>query len=103
MTGWTALILAGLLEVGFTTAMKLEQRNKHFFWLFLICAAGSFSLLSAALETIPLGTAYAIWTGIGAIGTILVGTVLFKDKASPLSLGLLGLAVLLIIALKVTS
>ncbi|WP_034340942.1 DMT family transporter [Deinococcus misasensis] len=103
MNGWTLLILAGLLEVGFTTALKLEQKNKHFFWLFLVCAMGSFSLLSQAIETIPLGTAYAVWTGIGAVGTTLMGMLVFKDRANPLSLSLLALAVVLIVLLKVTS
>lgn len=103
MNGWTLLILAGLLEVGFTTALKLEQKNKHFFWLFLVCAMGSFILLSQAIETIPLGTAYAVWTGIGAVGTTLIGMLVFKDRANPLSLSLLALAVVLIVLLKVTS
>lgn len=103
LQGWPALVLAGLFEVGFTTALKLEQRNKHYFWLFLLCAVISFGLLETAIKTIPLGTAYAIWTGIGAVGTTLVGLLFFKDKASPLSLGLLGLVVALILGLKVTS
>lgn len=101
--GWTALFLAGLFEVGFTTALKLEQKNKHFFWLFLLCAVVSFGFLEEAIKTIPLGTAYAIWTGIGAVGTTLVGMVFFKDRTSLLSLGLLGLVILLILGLKVTT
>ncbi|GEM48361.1 DMT family transporter [Deinococcus cellulosilyticus] len=103
MNAWTLLILAGLLEVGFTTALKLEQKNKNYFWMFLVCAIGSFGMLSQAITTIPLGTAYAVWTGIGAVGTTLVGMLVFRDRATPLSLILLALAVLLIVLLKVTS
>ncbi len=103
MTGWTALLLAGLLEVGFTTTMKLSQTHPRYLWPFILLALGSFAMLTVAMKTIPLGTAYAVWTGIGAVGTTLVGIVIFKDRATPLSLGLLGLAVLLIMALKVTS
>lgn len=101
--GWIALLLAGLFEVGFTTALKLEQKNKNYVWLFLLCAVVSFSFLAEAIKTIPLGTAYAMWTGIGAVGTTLVGTLIFGDRTNALSLGLLGVAVLLIIGLKVTS
>lgn len=101
MTDWLALVLAGLFEIGFTTALKLEQKNRHFIWLFLACAALSFRLLEEALRSIPLGTAYAVWTGIGAVGTTVVGMVAFGEQASVLRLGLLGLAVLLIVGLKV--
>lgn len=103
MTGWTALLLAGVFEVGFTTALKLEQRDRRWFWAFLACAVVSFSFLSAALETIPLGTAYAVWTGIGAVGTVLVGMVFFGERLTPVRAALLGLVALLIIGLRVTA
>ena len=103
LTGWTALLIAGIFEVGFTTALKLEQKSKNYVWLFIACAVVSFGFLDEAIKTIPLGTAYAVWTGIGAVGTTLVGIALFKDRVSPLSLALLGAATLLIVGLKVTS
>ena len=73
MDPWLTLVAAGAFEVGFTTCLKLEERSKWFIVPFLICAGISFTLLSQAMETIPLGTAYAVWTGIGAVGTVLVG------------------------------
>jgi len=100
-SGWAALLLAGLFEISFTTALKLEQNNKNWIWAFLICAIISFSFLSEAIKTIPIGTAYAIWTGIGAVGTTLIGMTLFKEPASAKRLSLLGLVIVLIIGLKV--
>lgn len=102
LTGWVALILAGLFEIGFTTALKLQQKDRRYLWLFLVCAITSFGLLNEAIKTIPLGTAYAIWTGIGAVGTTVVGMVLFRDRVRPLSLALLGAVIVLIVGLKVT-
>lgn len=101
LTGWSALLVAGVFEVGFTTALKLEQRDKRYFWLFLLCAAISFFFLERAIQTLPIGTAYAVWTGIGAVGTALVGMLFFGEKATPLRLGLLGTAVLLIAGMRV--
>jgi quaternary ammonium compound-resistance protein SugE len=101
--GWTALILAGLLEIGFTTCLKLSDGFKKT-WptvLFVLFAMGSFQLMSEALQTLPLGTVYAVWTGIGACGTALIGMRFFGEPATPLRLGLLGLVILLIIGLRV--
>lgn len=98
---WISLLLAGVFEIGFTTALKLEQKNKHFFWLFLVCALISFGFLSDAIKTIPIGTAYAVWTGIGAVGTALVGMAFFKEALNPAKLGLLGVMIAAIIGLKV--
>jgi quaternary ammonium compound-resistance protein SugE len=83
---WFAVITAGLLEVGFATMLKLSNGFTKL-WPslgFIVFAAGSFSLLSWSLKVLPLGTAYAVWTGIGAAGTALLGMFLFKD---PISLG----------------
>lgn len=103
MNAWTALLLAGLFEVGFTTALKLEQHNKNWMWAFIACAWVSFGFLTQAIETIPLGTAYAIWTGIGAVGTILVGRVFFGERLSGRKLALLAVMVAAILGLKVTA
>ena len=94
--GWTYLLMAGLFEVGFTTALKLEQKDKRYIWLFLLCAFASFSFLERAMQTIPLGTAYTVWTGIGAVGTF------FGERLSRVQLGLLALVVALIGALRLT-
>lgn len=101
MDPWLTLVAAGAFEVGFTTCMKLEQRSKWFIVPFLACAAISFTLLSQALDAIPLGTAYAVWTGIGAVGTVLVGALAFGEKLKPATLALLGVVVAMIIGLKV--
>lgn len=99
-SAWISLLLAGLFEIGFTTALKLEQKNKNFVWLFLLCAIISFQFLSEAIETIPIGTAYAIWTGIGAVGTALVGMTFFRERMNPAKLALLGVMIAAIIGLK---
>ena len=81
---WIAVITAGLLEVGFATMLKLSSGFTKL-WPsigFLVFAAGSFSLLSWSLKALPVGTAYAVWTGIGAAGTAIVGMIFFKDPVS---------------------
>ncbi len=81
---WIAVTAAGLLEVGFATMLKLSSGFTKL-WPsigFLVFAAGSFSLLSWSLKVLPVGTAYAVWTGIGAAGTAIVGMIFFKDPVS---------------------
>ena len=81
---WIAVIAAGLLEVGFATMLKLSN-NFTKVWPsigFLVFASGSFSLLAWSLKVLPIGTAYAVWTGIGAAGTAILGMVFFKDPVS---------------------
>lgn len=79
---WIYLIIAGILEVGFTTCLKLSDNFSNLKWGagFLICAIMSFVFLNKATVTLPMGTAYAVWTGIGAIGTVLVGIIFFKES-----------------------
>ena len=103
MDPWIVLVAAGLFEVGFTTCLKLEQRSKWFLVPFVICAGASFALLAEALRAIPLGTAYAVWTGIGAVGTVLVGALAFGERLKPVTLGLLGVVLAMIVGLKVTA
>ena len=81
---WLAVITAGLLEVGFATMLKLSNNFTKVLPSigFLIFATGSFSLLAWSLKVLPIGTAYAVWTGIGAAGTAILGMVLFKDPVS---------------------
>lgn len=84
---WIILIIAGLFEVGFASCLgkaKQSTGNEMYAWYagFLICLAISMILLIKATQTLPLGTAYAVWTGIGAVGTVLMGIFFFKDPVS---------------------
>lgn len=80
---WFYLVIAGLFEVGFTTSLKLSDNftNKGWAALFFVSITLSFYFLNKAIEMIPIGTAYAIWTGIGAVGTVIVGILLFKEPS----------------------
>lgn len=83
---WILLLIAGLFEVGFATCLgkaKEESGNVAALWFagFFICLAISMALLYKATQTLPIGTAYAIWTGVGAIGTALVGIFIFNEPA----------------------
>lgn len=87
---WWWLLLAGGFEIGMTTALKLEQADGRYLWLFLACAVLGFQCLSRAIASIPLGLAYALWTGIGAVGTVLVGAIAFDDPLGPVRVLLLS-------------
>lgn len=102
MNPWTTLILAGLFEVGFTTFMKLSDGfTKHVFTVsFAVCAIASFALLNKAISQIPMGTAYAVWTGIGAFGTAVVGILFFNDPAAMTRIFFLATLIGSIIGLK---
>lgn len=100
MSGWIWVLLAGVFEIGFTTALKLQQQDASYGVVFLVCAVVSFSCLSRALKTVPLSTAYALWTGIGAVGTIIIGAALFHESLSPLRILLLTLLIAVLVALK---
>lgn len=81
---WVYLIIAGIFEMGFTTALKLTEGFTKvvpsiFFCIFSML---SFWFLNKAIETIPLGIAYAVWTGIGAAGTVCIGVFFFNDHLS---------------------
>jgi quaternary ammonium compound-resistance protein SugE len=105
MTGWTALVIAGFFEVAFTTCLKLSNGLTRGIWtsLFVVSAVTSFVLLGIAMRTIPLGTAYAVWTGIGAVGTAFVGIVFFRDPATAWRLVFLTLLIGSIVGLKVVT
>ena len=105
---WLLLIIAGLFEVGFTTCLgkaKETSGNTSIIWMvgFFVCLTISMSLLYKATQTLPLGTAYAVWTGIGAIGTVLVGIFLFKEPANFWRLFFLFSLIASIIGLKFVS
>ncbi|MDO4264755.1 MAG: multidrug efflux SMR transporter [Deinococcus sp.] len=103
MNGWLWLGLAGLFEIGMATALKLSQTQGHFRLAFLVLAVLSFECLARAIRTVPLGTAYAIWTGIGAVGAMILGAALFGEPLSPLRLGLLAALVAALVGLKLAS
>ena len=81
---WVYLILAGLLEVVWATFLKLSDgfSKMGYSIITIVGMIASFYMLSQATRTLPLGTAYAIWTGIGALGAVLVGVLLFKEPIS---------------------
>ena len=105
MSAWTYLILAGILEIGFASMLKLTENFTKLIptLLFLLFAIASFYALTKAVESIPTGTAYAVWTGIGAFGTILVGIFFFNEPAGFLRLFFLFTLVASIIGLKLVS
>ena len=102
---WFILVIAGLFEVGFTTSLKLSNNFTNLKWsiAFFVCISLSFFLLNKAVQVIPIGTGYAVWTGIGAAGTTIVGITLFKESAEVLRLVFLTLLIGSIIGLKLVS
>ena len=99
---WTALIIGGLCEVGFTTALRFVDGFRNLPWVlaFLVAVSLSMGLLAYAGRTIPLGTAYAVWAGIGAAGTALLGIAVFGESANPARLLLLTGLIACIVGLK---
>ena len=103
-TAWSILLVAGLLEIVWSTSMKASEGfTKHLYTGITLTAAWlSFWLLGLAMKSLPLGTAYAVWTGIGAVGAAILGIVLFKEPATVARLicivaivgGILGLKLL---------
>lgn len=84
---WIILIIAGLFEVGFAACLAKANKTqgKESVWWFLafvVCLSISMLLLIKVTKTLPIGTAYAVWTGIGAVGTVLLGIFVFKEPAS---------------------
>jgi quaternary ammonium compound-resistance protein SugE len=81
---WLLLIVGGMFEVGFTTSLRFVEGFRNLPWTlaFLVSVALSMGLLERAARTIPMGTAYAVWGGIGAIGTVIVGMAWFDEPAS---------------------
>ncbi len=103
--GWVWLLLASVFEVGFTTSLRLSHNFKNLYAVgaFVFCVALSLLFLELAERTIPLGTAYAIWTGIGAVGTVAIGIIWFGEPASIVRLLLIAGLIACAIGLKVTS
>ena len=102
---WLLLIIAGLLETGWAFGLKQTDGFTRF-WPSVFTIAGivvSMLLLSIAARTIPIGTAYAVWVGIGAAGTVILGIMFLGDSANLARLFFLGLMLVAIVGLKVTS
>jgi len=102
---WLYLAIAGLFEVGWAIGLKYTEGFTRLVPSVLTVAAMivSLALLGLALKTLPVGTAYAVWTGIGAVGTAILGIVLFADPATLPRLACIGLIVVGIVGLKVVS
>lgn len=105
---WLLLVIAGLFEVGFATCLgKARTANgpASWWWMagFFICLTISMYLLYRASRTLPIGTAYAVWTGIGAVGTAVMGIVLFKEPTDLWRLFFIFTLIASIIGLKVAT
>lgn len=105
---WIMLIIAGLFEVGFASCLGKARESSGTtatLWMagFFVCLTISMVLLYKATQTLPIGTAYAVWTGIGAVGTVLVGIIFFKEPAEFWRLFFLTTLIASIIGLKFVS
>ncbi|MFV0304598.1 MAG: DMT family transporter [Moheibacter sp.] len=105
---WILLIIAGLFEVGFATCLgkaKEASGTESYIWYggFVICLTISMVLLVKVTESLPIGTAYAVWTGIGAVGTVLVGILFFNEPANFWRLFFIFTLIVSIVGLKFVS
>ena len=105
---WIILIIAGLFEVAFAFCLgkaKQTTGNEMYLWYagFIVALTISMGLLIKATQTLPIGTAYAVWTGIGAVGTVLVGILVFKEPATFLRLLFISTLIASIVGLKAVS
>jgi len=100
---WSMLFVAGLLEIGWAIGLKYTEGFTRLMPSVLTIASmiASVALLGLSLKTLPVGTAYAVWTGIGSVGTAILGIWLFGDPATALRIACIGLIVAGIIGLKV--
>lgn len=96
MMAWFWLIVGGMFEVGFTTSLRFVDGFRNWPWTlaFLVSVGISMALLEYASRSIPMGTAYAVWGGIGAVGTVIVGIAYFDEPANMIR----GLLILIIVA-----
>ncbi|NEU07149.1 multidrug efflux SMR transporter [Flavihumibacter sp. R14] len=105
---WILLVIAGLFEVGFASCLGKAKETTGMmsnFWMagFFVCLSISMFLLYKATQSLPIGTAYAVWTGIGAVGTVLVGIFIFKEPATFWRIFFLTTLISSIIGLKAVS
>lgn len=102
---WLMIVGAGLLETGFALALKMSEGFTRPLpsVLFLVFAAGSFTLLSAGLRSLPVGSAYAVWVGIGAAGTAVLGMLFLGESTQTLKIVSIVLVVAGVVGLQLTS
>ncbi|EAC8101512.1 multidrug efflux SMR transporter [Listeria monocytogenes] len=102
---WIFLLVAGLCEMVFVVMLKLSDGFKKVGYaiLTIIFMSASFFLLSLALKTIPIGTGYAIWTGMGAVGSVTLGMIVFKERKSVGKLLFITMIIAGVVGLKLTS
>jgi quaternary ammonium compound-resistance protein SugE len=101
---WIALFAAGLLDVLWAISMKYADGYSKLGWSLasLLLLAGFVFLLGRSLQVLPVGTAYAIWTGVGAVGTVTMGILLFNETLDPIRIGCILLIVVGIVGLKLS-
>jgi quaternary ammonium compound-resistance protein SugE len=105
VSAWLALFAAGLLEIAWAFGLKYSDGLTRF-WptvATLLAILFSFGLMAVALKSLPFGTAYAVWTGIGAVGSIIVGILVFSESADPVRMLCLTLIVAGMVGLKLNS
>jgi quaternary ammonium compound-resistance protein SugE len=105
---WIVLVIAGLFEVAFAFCLgkaKESTGNTAIFWMlgFLLTLSISMYLLYRAIQTLPIGTSYAVWTGIGAVGTAIVGIIFFREPADFWRLFFISTLVISIVGLRVVT
>ena len=102
---WIILFLAGLLEIGWAIGLKYTEGFTKLMPTVLTATSmvASVVLLGIAVRTLPLGTAYAVWTGVGTVGTVILGIVLFAEPATAVRLGCISLIIAGIAGLKLTA
>ncbi len=105
---WILLVIAGLFEVAFAACLGKAKEatgiaSTYWYGGFLLCLGVSMYLLIKATEELPIGTAYAVWTGIGAVGTVLIGILVFKEPATFWRLFFITTLIASIVGLKVVS
>jgi quaternary ammonium compound-resistance protein SugE len=102
---WVFLLMAGCFEIGFTTAMRLSEGFTRLgpTAAFLTCSAFSFFCLERSLNTIPLGTAYAVWVGVGAAGTALMGVWAFDEQLTGWQMMFIATLIFSVAGLKISS
>lgn len=102
---WLFVLLGGVFEIGFTTCLRYTDGFKNIPWTlaFLVCISLSMLFLEMAIRSIPIGTAYAVWTGIGALGTVIIGMIFYGEPSSVLRIALIFGLVACVAGLKLTA
>lgn len=102
---WLYLLLAGIFEIGFASSIKLMDGHKNIPWsiAFYVCVFLSFGFLEQAARSLPIGTAYAVWTGIGGVGVAIIGMSFLGDPITPLRILFLVMLIASLVGLKLTS